>query len=47
MKENQVSQWKNHQQFISDMANLRDERQKAWKIRREEDKFYSNVERKY
>jgi len=26
---------------------MRDERQKAWKIGREEDKFYSNVERKY
>jgi hypothetical protein len=29
------------------MASLRDERQKAWKIEKEEDKFYSNVERKY
>jgi hypothetical protein len=47
MKENQVNQWKNHQQFISDMASLRDERQKASKIGREEDKFYSNAERKY
>ena len=47
MKENQVNQWKNHQQFTSDMASLRDERQKAWKIGREEDKFDSNVERKY
>jgi hypothetical protein len=47
MKENQINQWKNHQQFISDMASLRDERQKAWKIGREEDKFYSNMERKY
>jgi hypothetical protein len=28
MKENQVNQWKNHQQFISDMASLRDERQR-------------------
>jgi len=26
---------------------MRDERQKAWKIGREEDKFYSNVEKKY
>jgi hypothetical protein len=47
MKENQVNQWKNHQQFIYDMTSLRDERQKAWKIRKEKDKLYSNVERKY
>jgi len=26
---------------------MRDERQRAWKIGREEDKFDSNVERKY
>jgi hypothetical protein len=26
MKENQVNQWKNHQQFAPDMASLRDER---------------------
>jgi len=39
MKENQVNQWKNHPQFISDVASLRDERQKTWKIGREEDKF--------
>ena len=36
MKENQVNQWKNHPQFTSDMTSLRDERQKAWKIGREE-----------
>jgi hypothetical protein len=47
MKDNQVNQWKNHQQFTLDMASLRDEGQKTWKIGREEDKFYSNVERKY
>ena len=35
MKENQVNQWKNHQQFISNMASLRDERQKAWKRRKQ------------
>jgi hypothetical protein len=29
------------------MASLRDERQRAWKIEREEDRFDSNVERKY
>jgi hypothetical protein len=29
------------------MASLRDERQKAWKIGKEKNKFYSNVERKY
>jgi hypothetical protein len=29
------------------MANLRDERQGAWKIEKEEDRFDSNVERKY
>jgi hypothetical protein len=29
------------------MASMRDERQKAWKIGREEDKFYLNIERKY
>ena len=29
------------------MASLRYERQKAWKIGKEEDKFYSNIETKY
>ena len=40
MKENQVNQWKNHQQFISDMASLKDER---WEMR---DRKHGRLEEK-